>query len=113
MGRYKLFIRSTDADPACKRFFGKGKCRLLAAHCLTDHRDLPVIKNVLIIVRHSVIVGTVRKIAQIKNILDMDPVRDSLGDHFLVAVNELDDAAADGTKSENCHLYHNSYLLCI
>ena len=107
MRRDQLFVGSADADPALQRFFGKGVGGLFSAHGLTDHSDLLVVKNILIVVCDPVVIGAVGEIAKVENILHMDSLRNGLSDHFLVAVNELHDAAADCAESENCHLYHN------
>ena len=87
VGRHQLLIGGAHTDPALQCFLCKRICRLSSAHCLADHRDLPVIHDILVVVCDPVIIRAVREIAKVKNILHEDPLGNSLSDHFLVPVN--------------------------
>ena len=93
----ELLVRGRNALTLFEAGLDESESRLDASHALRNGRYLVVIEYIIEILGELVLIGRIRKISQIEDILDIHFCSGTFFDTFLVLVEKLDNAGAYNT----------------
>ena len=99
MGGYQFFIRGNDSLSCAKCHLGVFVRDTRAADGLDNDRDLRVIEDFFLFVCYQRGKRTIRKLTDIKDLLDLKFFAETLGDPIFIHFDDLGYAAADNTES--------------